>query len=876
MKSYEDKLLQLANKLADRIPVRLGLKKITVDDPEYWGLKEVLSEDMVDLLLLLEKRKPYTFDELLDISKLDIHTLQLLLDKMSDIGMMEYNFENSERIKQYIVPQFVPGSAEFFMMHKTLATEHPKLAKFFERMTYVPLEGLTQMIPPGGAGIGMHVIPVEKAIQSNNEAISIEKISYWLDKYDDYAIGICSCRKQQAILNEGTGDIPGEYCIGIGDMAKYLVETNKGRRISYEEVLETLERCERHGYVHQVTNIDGEDKIFAICNCAAGVCNALRTSQLFNTPNMSASSYRAHVNKDLCVACGKCVSVCPVGAAKLGHRLCDINYPKSPLPKNHIWSKKYYDYDYKDHAKLHSYDTGTAPCISTCPAHISVQAYIHLARVGKYEEALKLIKQDNPFPAICGSICNHRCEDACSRGSIDQAIAIDDIKNFIALYELEEGHQYIPLCENGEGKFYDKHIGIIGGGPAGLSCAYFLRQRGYHVTVYEKEEQLGGMLRYGIPDFRLDKKIIDCEIDVLKKMGIEFKCGVCIGKDISFKELEDQYDAIYIAVGASKGKIFDIPGSKQKHVISSIEYLKEYNTKGTHHLANGEVIIYGGGNVAIDTARSCIRDHFSKVSIVCVEDSIESMNAHNEEIQEAIDEGIHIYYGYGIDEIKQDTITVKKCISLYQDGKFNPLYGEETMNIHSDVVIFASGQMGDVDFFETNQYGFIDADIKTYQTNNPKVFVGGDIFTGPKFAIDAIACGKQASESIHRYVHPGQSLTLGRDFEEYHILDYDTISKDQYDKQPRLYPAKVNNHRVFTKEEVVQEASRCLGCGVTIVDTNKCIGCGLCTTKCGFNAITLTRDEPHGSDMVKAEDKLKVVVPYMIERGINIIKRKKD
>ena len=246
------------------------------------------------------------------------------------------------------------------------------------------------MVPPGGAGIGMHVIPVEKAIDMNNQAVSLEKISYWLDKYDGkYAASPCSCRKSRKTYDEGCADDPADWCIAVGDMADYVVETGKGGRyITKEEALEIFKKAEDNGFVHQITNIDGQDKIFAICNCNVNVCYALRTSQLFNTPNMSRSAYVAEVTKENCVACGRCVEYCPAGAVKLGQKLCtkagkEVKYPKMPLPSEQKWGPHMWSEDYRDKNRINCYDTGTAPCKTACPAHIAVQGYLKMAAQGQ-------------------------------------------------------------------------------------------------------------------------------------------------------------------------------------------------------------------------------------------------------------------------------------------------------------------------------------------------------------------------------------------------------------------------------------------------------------------------------------------------------------
>lgn len=906
MATYDEKIMKLGKKITDRIPQKLGLVKLTKDDPEYWGLKAVVSEEMADVALTMKVRHPYTFEEIQKLNPdIEKEELERILQEMSVYGVLEYNWENERREKQYVLPQFVPGSAEFFMMHPTLVEEKPIVADFFERMTFLPLEKVTAMVPPGGAGIGMHVIPVEKAIPAHQQSVSVEHISHWLNKYDQYGIGICSCRRQQTIRNEGTGDIEGEYCIGVGDMAQYMVETGKGRLATYDEVIETLERAERNGYVHQITNIDGENKIFAICNCAPGVCNALRTSQLFNTPNMSASAYRAHVETDKCVACGKCVEVCPVGAAKLGQKLCTkngpIQYPKVELPDNQKWGKEKWDFHYKDSAKIHCYDTGTAPCKTACPAHLAVQGYIKMASEGRYQEALELIKQDNPFPAVCGDICNRRCEDVCTRGTVDDPIAIDEIKKFIARRELDETQRFIPKCENGEGKFYDQKIAIIGAGPSGMSAAYYLRKRGYPVTIFEKESRAGGMLTNGIPSFRLEKNILEAEIDVLREMGIEFVFNKEVGKDITIPQLRDQgYKAFYVAIGAQGGRYIDIPGNDAQGVITGVDYLRQMNLHGSHPYLEGQCVVIGGGNVAIDVARTALRDHSDSVTMVTLEKDDHEMPAALDEIHEAIEEGIVIDNGWGPKEIlvedgKVRGVVFKKCLSVFNEqGRFDPQYDEnETKTIACQTVLLSVGQSIIWDDLlkdsavQINPNGTAKANHITLQTDEPDIFVGGDAYTGPLFAIDAIAAGKEACESIHRFVHPGNSLTLGRDLRQFIQLNKDDVMLpiESFDNAKRQVPGRKEGiakntfsdlRLPLTEQQIQKEAKRCLGCGATIVDTNKCIGCGLCTTRCEFDAIHLSRDVPEASRMYKAEDKLKAIGPYAAKRAIKITRKKKS
>ena len=536
------KIAKLGAMITDRVPAKL--KGVKGNDPEYWGLADLVSDEMADVALKMGVRKPKTIGQLMKLTKLEREPLQKLLDDMAWVGLIEYNWENLDgknpnHEKRYVLPQFVPGSAEFFNMRRSQMDEHPQVAAFFERMTFLPLEKITPMVPPGGAGIGMHVIPVEKAIETENEAVGLEKISYWLHKYEGkYAKSMCSCRASRQYLNEGCGDDPESWCIAVGDMATYIVETGRGEYITYDEAMAIFKKAEDNGFVHQITNIDGEQKIFGICNCNVNVCNALRTSQLFNTPNMSRSAYVARVETDQCVACGRCVEYCPAGAVKLGQKLCTksgpVEYPRQELPDAAKWGPEKWAIDYRDKNRVNCYDTGTAPCKTACPAHIAVQGYLKLAAQGKYREALQLIKRENPFPAVCGRICNRRCEDACTRGTVDQAVAIDEVKRFIAQQDLDAATRFVPekVIPKVDGAF-DQQIAIIGGGPAGLSCAYYLAEKGYRPTVFEKERRLGGMLENGLPSFRLEKDVVQAEIDVLREMGVQFRCGVEVGKDVT-------------------------------------------------------------------------------------------------------------------------------------------------------------------------------------------------------------------------------------------------------------------------------------------------------------------------------------------------------
>ena len=899
-------ILKLGKMITDRIPIKLGLEKLTADDPEYWGLAAMCTDEMAEIALKMGVRKPRTLKDMVKLTGKDEAYLEDILQKMSVNGVVEYNWENPQHEKQYVLPMFVPGSAEFSNMNSDMLEKNPELGRFFERMSRLPLEKVTPMVPPGGAGIGMHVIPVEKAISMENNSVSIEHISHWLDKYNGrYAASPCSCRKSRKTFDEGCADDPADWCIAVGDMADYVVETNKGGRyITKEEALEILQKAEDNGFVHQITNIDGEDKIFAICNCNVNVCYALRTSQLFNTPNMSRSAYVAHVDKANCVACGRCVEYCPAGAVTLGQKLCkkdgtEVKYPVKPLPSDKKWTSADWTEDYRDVNRINTHETGTAPCKTACPAHIAVQGYLKLAAQGRYTDALALIKKNNPLPAICGHVCNKRCEDACTRGKIDEAIAIDEVKKFIAKKDLDSATRYIPpkVVPATKGYFEEK-VAIIGGGPAGISCAFYLAEKGYKPTIFEKNDKPGGMVVYGIPSFVLEKDIVAAEIDVLREMGVEIRCNVEVGRDVTIKQLREQgYTAFYIGIGCQGGRKTGVPGEDSKGVMTGVEFL-HITTDDENYKLDGDTVVIGGGNVAIDVSRTAERCGDGKVTQVSLE-TRDIMPASPEEIELAESEGIIVKGGWGPKEIlsedgKVTGIVFKRCIAVKDEtGKFNPEYDEnETMTIPCKNVILSVGQsiewgsLLEGTKVELGRGNGPVADPVTYQTAEPDIFVGGDVYTGPKFAIDAIAAGKQGAISIHRYVQPHSSLTIGRDPNYYKELDKDDILVENYDNTGRQHPgmkpgADKKSFRdyklTFTEEQVKKETARCLGCGASIVDYNQCIGCGICTTKCEFDAIHLRRDLPECSNMRKSEDKLKYILPYGAKQAVKIkFTKKKD
>ena len=918
MLTRDEKIAKLGKIITDRATVLLGKDKITPDSPEYWGINsalkftaanygEQMAEDILDICLTMKKRVPLTFAQLAEKNpQFDKEYLEKALQAVSESGLVEFHWENLDgknpnHEKRWVLDMFVPGSAEIMMINPVHADMFPETADFFERMAYLPLAGLTEQVPPGGAGIGMHVIPVEKAIPAESQSLPIEHLSHWLKKYEGHiGVSVCSCRKQQRIRGEGSGDIEAEWCIGVGDFSDYCRETNHGRDITYEEAMEILQKAEDRGYVHQITNIDGENKIFGICNCAVGVCNALRTSQLFNTPNLSASAYVAESDGEKCVACGKCVETCPAGAVRLGQKLCTkegpIQYPRHELPDDTRWGEDHWNKNYRnENGCIQTWPTGTAPCKVACPAHIAIQGYIKMAGDGRYQDALKLIKKDNPFPAVCGSICRKYCEDACTRGTVDQALSIDEIKKFIAEQDMKAEHRYIPPMNSCTRDKFDQKVAIIGAGPAGMSCAYFLAIEGYSPVVFDKEDAPGGMLMNGIPNFRVDKAVVKSEIDVLREMGVEFRCGVEVGKDITIQQLrEEGFQAFYVAVGLQKALKLNIEGEELEGVVAGLDLLRGVN-KGSITALEGDTVVIGGGNAAIDVARTALRLGKGSVNIYCLEKD-EEMPTVAEEKNSGLSDGVVINNSWAPKRIlgeggKVTGIELMRCVSVRDaQGKFAPVYDEsETITVPCSNVLVAIGQRSDYGAVlsgtaaETADGRLVDHDKLTFQTAEPDIFVGGDCATGPMYTIDAIASGREGAVSIHRFVNVGQTLTIHRNTREFKELDKSKVVlpaesvRKPARNEPAIDKAKTltmcDDRVTFTEEQIKSEASRCLSCGRSVVDPNKCIGCGICTTKCEFDAIHLKRTRPENSKMIPAEDKLKAIGAYAAKRQVKIIKK---
>ena len=884
--AVNQKVLVLANKIGKK---KMGAKnQILPTDPEYMILEPVVSDAMADVCMCLEFRDPKSAAEVAPLCGKSLEETTRLLEELAQAGVCFVN--KKDGVDKYWYDSWVPGIMEMMNNNKENVKKYPQIPAAFE--AYGRVRGaMTAGIFPVGIGL-MRVIPIESAIDGNSRKASYEEVSYYLNENTIFSVSDCSCRTVREAMGEGCGHLKEDMCIQLGHAAEYYIRTGRGREITREEAFAIIKRAEENGLMHQIPNTDGPGKTHAICNCCGCSCLSLRTAEMFINTDMVRSNYVSHIDKDKCVACGECVEACPVNALQLGQKICG----KTPIvrieretPRDNEWGPADWNADYRYNRK-DVVDTGTSPCKTNCPAHIGIQGYIKLAAQGKYTEALELIKHENPFPAVCGRVCPRKCESECTRGDIDAPVAVDEIKKFIADQDLNAEHRYIPKKRHE----YGKKIAIVGAGPAGLSCAYYLAIDGYKVTVFEKQPALGGMLTLGIPSFRLEKNVVNAEIEILKDLSVEFKLGMEVGKDISLSDLRSQgYAAFYIAIGAQLGRKLGVEGEDGAGVISGVDFVRRINL-GEEVKLNGKVLVIGGGNVAIDVARSAVRVGPDKVEMFCLEARHE-MPALSDEIEEAEGEGISINNSWGPKRIvtqngKVTGVEFKKCVSVFDaGGRFNPAYDEnETRFVECDFVLTSIGQA--IDWGQLlqgstaalNPNKTLKADPLTYQTSQPDIFAGGDVVTGPRFAIDAIAAGKQAAISIHRFVQPGQSLTIGRSKREYTMLDKSKLELESYDRLPRQQVAHVDAARskasfhdlraTFTEEQLKKETERCLSCGATVVDEALCVGCGLCTTKCKFDAITLVRE--YNGVGAALPDMKPYVVRTVLKRKVKIAAKK--
>ncbi len=535
----------------------------------------------------------------------------------------------------------------------------------------------------------------------------------------------------------------------------------------------------------------------------------------------------SYINAKECTGCGECPKVCPVEVLSefdLGLARRKAIYRPFPQAVPNVFTID---------------KRGLPPCRAACPAGVNAQGYVALISQGKFKEALEVVRRTMPFAAVCGRVCTHRCETECERGKVDEPISIRSLKRFISDYEIKAGREKAAPVELTK---KDK-VAIIGSGPAGLACAYDLVRKGYPVTVFEAEAMAGGLLRWGIPEYRLPKKTLDDEIEYIKELGVEIKTSTRV-KDL--KELTGQgYKAVFLGTGAGKSQKMNIPGEDTKGVIHALDFLKEVNAGEKVELGD-RVVVTGGGNAAVDSARVAKRFGVKEVAIVYRRSRVE-MPAAAEEVDEAEREGIKLnILATPVKVLSQDgRLTGIECTRMElgepdASGRRRPIPikgSEFTMDV--DNLILAVGQSVDKSVLpeglEYTNRGTLSVDPVTYKTNVPGVFAGGDVVEGPADVISAIAAGKEAAESIDRYLS-GLDLKEGRPAAKERVKD---VSKEGVEtkaraKMPMIEPEKresfVEVELGFDEKTAIEEAKRCLSCAV-------CSECLECVKVCERKAI---------------------------------------
>ena len=839
--AHRPNILKLATKISLESLTYTG---ITYNDPEYRILEPIIDDDMCQIMMHMRLEANRTVEDIAKRAKKTVEFTKEQLDKLCKTGAVRERIRDG--VTYYFYPIWVPGIMEGIMANREQCDKYPDLGVCFEEYTRRRVSMLAPFMDAGSNM--MRVIPVQAAVENNTRKASYDEVKNLVENAWAISVGACSCRRSRRLMGEGCGHLEEDMCIYLNDNAVNYSKIGSHRRIDKAEAYEILERAERNGLVHELNVAPGYEDATAICNCCGCSCYALRLATYFQAPDAVKSNYVARVDMDKCVACGECVENCQVNAVKLGTRLCANATTVKPRPEETprntmIWFGNRHTPNFRE-TRTNVMGSGSAPCKAACPANVSVQGYVALAKEGRYLEALQLIKKDNPFPAICGRICNKPCEAACMRGAVDDSVAIYDLTKFVAEQDLNADTRWIPPMLNPRGIPFEEKIAVIGAGPAGLSCAYYLREKGYPVTVFEKEDRLGGLPALAIPSFRLENDVLDSEIDVLRQMGVEFKTGVEVGRDVTLDTLRAEgYKAFFLGVGAGKPEMLTIPGAEAGHVCASLDFLEKVNAGRKPKLGDDVVIIAGGINanfMVTDAARTAAALGVKRVTVLAPRKPGTFSNV-KAELEAAKAAGVKFVYGAEAKEITADAVVYE------QAGKEHVIAASAVIGALSRVV-----DLGDLGL-ALNGDGLVTADKATGQTAVADVFAGGDVVTGPRYAVNAIAAGKQAAISIHRYVHEGQHLTLGRDHGDYKGLNRKQVVIDPASvsdaprqaaeaKKTRAKNAGMKDLRgVLTPEQATAEAGRCLGCGVAVVDEFMCVGCAICTTHCRFDAISMEK-----------------------------------
>jgi len=548
----------------------------------------------------------------------------------------------------------------------------------------------------------------------------------------------------------------------------------------------------------------------------------------------------ASVDNELCNGCGNCVNSCPLDIIRL-------------------------DTMAADRAEV-------SPCRAGCPAGVDMRSYMYLLKQGLIEEAARTITEAMPFPAITGRVCPHPCESQCARRHVDEAVNINGVERFLGDWLIEKKVQPIK-------KIHPEKTAVIGSGPAGLSCAYYLSNMGYPVTVFEALPVLGGMLRIGIPEYRLPKDVLDAQIDRLKDMGVEFKTDVTIGRDTTLEKLKEDYHTVFFAVGNQLGRKLHLEGADHADVLWGIDFLRDVNLKKQIKIGK-KIVVVGGGNVAVDVALTALRLGAEEVHMACLE-SGDAIPAHKEEIEQALAEGVVIDEAWGPLKVIRNAFAITgielgRCISLFdKTGRFAPCLDEKSTKIlEADMVILAIGQAPDLslvpDDLSLTDGGYVRIDPITCETSIPGVFAGGDIVSGASTVVNAIAAGKRAADSIDRY-NKKEDLRKGRETAQ------NQVANPPKEKMPvlvrRCIPMlsvaeRAGNFKEvvtgFDEDSVYLESQRCMTCGsrAIIEVVEECRLCQACERNCPQKAISI-KPVKTAEPYVKIADSLEEIAAWI-------------
>jgi len=598
----------------------------------------------------------------------------------------------------------------------------------------------------------------------------------------------------------------------------------KGKWIQKEELL-TLTRLELHRqFLAEVAALPGGELVRRCFDCGTctGVCPVSQSGTGFD-PRKILHMIKLGLKDQLlsspaiwhCTHCDSCAFVCPQ----------DVRFSSVV----DVLREMAIAQGYCDGGGLEKW--GTAPCKAGCPAHISIQGFVAAIAEGSYEEGLKTIKEEMPFPGICGRVCPHPCETACNRGGIDEPIAIESLKRFLADLDIFSGSPYIPKKKPAN----QEKVAVIGAGPAGLTVAYYLAIEGYPITVFEKLPVAGGMMAVGIPEFRLPRDILKAEIDVIKKLGVQFKFNIEVGKDLSFSALQMDYNAIFVGVGCHRALKLGISGEDQwTGVIDGLTFLRDVNL-GNPPSSRGRLVIIGGGNTAVDCARVAQRLGYRSVAIL-YRRTREEMPASPWEIEETLEEEIEIKFLVAPVKIrgKDGRVSGLQCVRMKmgkpdESGRRRPVPMEGSeFTVQAETVITAIGQTPDLTWSPhdlgtiISEKGLLLADPRTGMTNIPGVFTGGDVVSGPWTVVEAVASGKRAAISIHHFLK-GNRERQDRDWKG---MAFTPEKRALNKREPMLRLSTPERKKTFkevnlgfSEEQSVREADRCFKiCGVQKIE----------------------------------------------------------